>query len=66
MIPRKKAVWGRTQAPPPMAKKGKEKKKKIARKILCPSDYVLELHGDEEEALEVEDVIQMEENNVKP
>lgn len=49
-----------------MAKKGKEKKKKTARKILCPSDIVLELQGDEDEALEVEEEVQEIEKDVRP
>lgn len=52
--PRKKAVWGRTQAHPPTVKKRKENKKK-ARKILCPSDITLEVHGDKDEVLEVKE-----------
>lgn len=47
-----------------MAKKRKEKKKK-ARKVLYPSDVVLELQGDEKEALEVEEEVEMEEKEAR-
>lgn len=59
-------MWGKSPANPTMVKKRKEKKKNVSRKILCPSDYVLELDGDEEEDLEVEDEVPKIEKEVRP
>lgn len=66
LSPRKKAVWGQSLVNPSMAKKGKEKKKNAAKKILSPSDFVLELDGKEEEDLHVEDEVRRNEKEVRP